>query len=242
MKKFYVYGLTNPLKDNQFFYIGKGTGDRCHAHFKERKVVNPHKTNTIKQIEAAGLVVGIVKIKDGLTADEAYSLETELILKYGRVGYEANGILTNICLDQRPPSLDDMTPEMLAEWRKRHSDGNKRAWADGTRTVTEPMKRHLDSIRSKGGKAKCEKYGTWNKGLTKDDPRIQKWMKSREGYTHSEEVKSKMSETRSGVPKSDEHKKAISEARIRSASGRSSPCLQSNWCTLAGRWMFRSQL
>jgi hypothetical protein len=115
MDDYYVYALTNPLKNSQYFYIGKGRGDRCMAHFKEKKVVNPHKTNTIKQIQSLGLEVGVIKLKEGLTEVAAYDLEEELIAQYGRVGYEPNGILTNICSTYRPPKLSELPAEMQIE-------------------------------------------------------------------------------------------------------------------------------
>lgn len=211
--KFYVYGLTNPLKENEYFYIGKGTGDRCLAHFKEKKVVNPHKTNTIKQILAAGLEVGVVKIKEDLTEDQAYLLEEELIAQYGRKDYDEFGILTNICSSNRPPKLEDLPPEMQEEWRKRHKEGNIRSWQDGTRQFTEAMRDHLKKIHAIGGKAKCEKYGQWNTGLTKEtDERLAKFAATKVGTTASDETKAKMSATRKGRVYDAAHRKAISDA------------------------------
>jgi hypothetical protein len=242
MDDYYVYALTNPLKNSQYFYIGKGRGDRCMAHFKEKKVVNPHKTNTIKQIQSLGLEVGVIKLKEGLTEVAAYDLEEELIAQYGRVGYEPNGILTNICSTYRPPKLSELPAEMQIEWRLRQKVGNKEAWRTGRKYVTEAMRQHLSSIQSMGGKAKNAKYGTWNKGLTKEDPRIQTWLKSREGYVHSDDTKAKMSKTRKGRKYTAEHSKAISDGKKGMKFARASClcCKQEGPVPSMKRWHFEN--
>jgi hypothetical protein len=214
MNEYYVYALTNPLKDDQYFYIGKGLGDRCMAHFKEKVVVNPHKTNTIKMIQGLGLEVGVVKIKEGLTETDAFDLEEKLIKQYGRKDYEEGGILTNICTDMRPPNIKDQPIEKQIAWRKAIGQGNSKAWALGNKTFTSEMQKRLLAMASLGGKAKFAKYGQWNTGLTKDDPRIQNWMAARAWYTHhSDETKAKMSATRKGRKHSEAHAKAIADAK-----------------------------
>lgn len=102
MSHYYVYAYLNPLEEGIYnsniasflakpFYIGKGIGDRLYDHLKDarltRKHKNSHKLNTIRLIQSSGLNPIIVKIREGLSENEALCLELELILelkqKYG---------------------------------------------------------------------------------------------------------------------------------------------------------------
>ena len=101
----YVYMLVDPRND-QPFYIGKGKGRRAKTHLWEiPETRNVHKENKIASIREAGLEPKIVYVAENIIDESlAYDMETSLISKYGRKGYEKNGILTNICLDSRPPN------------------------------------------------------------------------------------------------------------------------------------------
>lgn len=104
---FYVYLLLDPRNFFVPFYIGKGKLDRCYTHFKEniqntRNVFKYRKIQAIKQV--TGSFPPVIFWKKELNEIEAYKLETELILRFGRKGIEANGILTNRIIDSIPPS------------------------------------------------------------------------------------------------------------------------------------------
>lgn len=93
---FYVYALTDPRKDNQPFYIGKGKGKRATQHFykcnlKERNFKNA----TIKAILNLGLKPGIDYLFEKLSEETAFSKEIELIKLYGRRDL-GTGILANL--------------------------------------------------------------------------------------------------------------------------------------------------
>lgn len=105
MNDYYVYVLRDPRHNDEPFYVGKGRGNRHRHHFTKTHVKeeNRHKTARIDAIEAAGLSVLVEKYREHLTQVEAYALEAELIRQWGRKGYEQDGILTNACLDNRPP-------------------------------------------------------------------------------------------------------------------------------------------
>lgn len=90
---FYVYGLIDP-RTNQFFYIGKGTGNRVFEH--ERESLNCRdseklKLKTIEEIKSQGLEVKKIIINSNLTEEEAYKAEASLIAAFDYI----NG-LTNI--------------------------------------------------------------------------------------------------------------------------------------------------
>ena len=92
---YYVYGLIDP-RNNQFFYIGKGTGNRVFEH--EHETLNcpdseKLKLKTIAEIKSAGLEVLKIIINDGLTENEAFASEASLINAFNYVG---KGKLTNI--------------------------------------------------------------------------------------------------------------------------------------------------
>ena len=112
---FYVYALINPI-DNLPFYIGKGKGNRAFFHLSNEtraKEENKRKWNKIQSIRKQGYEPVIQFIKTELSEDKAYELETEYIKKYGRKRYDKGGILTNLCIDAKPPNLKGKTYEEI---------------------------------------------------------------------------------------------------------------------------------
>ena len=89
----FVYALTRP--NGEPFYIGKGTSRRVADHAREaRKGSQTIKCRIIRKIWADGETVGHVVIKNGLSAEDAYALEAELIAYYGRIDI-GTGVLAN---------------------------------------------------------------------------------------------------------------------------------------------------
>jgi len=81
----YVYSHKNS-QTNQIFYIGLGEGKRAWSKKRNRFWRDYVKKYGYPIIEI---------IKDNLSLDEACSLEKELIKKYGRRGYDEDGVLVN---------------------------------------------------------------------------------------------------------------------------------------------------
>lgn len=80
---YYVYTLAYP--DGVVFYVGKGRHDRIDDHEREaRKGVTSHKCNVIRQIWAKGERIIKTKVKEGMSEEDAYQLEIDLICRYGR--------------------------------------------------------------------------------------------------------------------------------------------------------------
>ena len=83
----YVYGLKDPNSNKplDFFYIGKGVGNRAFAHLIEARENNKktEKLNTIRGIYRQGKEPQIVIIKFGLSKSEAFILESTLISLLG---------------------------------------------------------------------------------------------------------------------------------------------------------------
>lgn len=111
---YYVYILLDPRND-QPFYVGKGTGKRALTHlWNISRAHNAFKDSKIKSIRASGLEPIIHFFAENIDDENhAYVIEAALIQHYGRKGYELEGILTNVCIDLRPPSLRGRTYEEI---------------------------------------------------------------------------------------------------------------------------------
>ena len=85
----YVYALVDPRSEgstlDHVFYVGKGTGDRCHAHARaERRIAEVAdeqlKLSTIREIRTAtGQPPPVFIVAHSLTTEEAFRLEAILI-------------------------------------------------------------------------------------------------------------------------------------------------------------------
>ena len=200
---FYVYALLDPRKNNEPFYIGKGSGDRYKKHGKEKVSYNTFKDNVILSIEKENLVHNINLIKTNLTESEAWELETELILKYGRRGIEETGILTNRTLGGEGASgriLSDETKQRISK-----SNLGK----PGTRTGKSNSEIHNSKI-SLANKNRSSPL----KGRSRSLEVIEKISKSNTGKTRSVETKKKLSESHKGLIQSTETRKKRSESLI----------------------------
>lgn len=99
----YVYVLINPI-NQQPFYIGKGsylyvnTFKRIKQHLRLEDKVNKHKYSIIKNILENSLTVEYNILFDSDSETEVLKKECELIKLYGRRGFDADGILTNLTL------------------------------------------------------------------------------------------------------------------------------------------------
>jgi hypothetical protein len=108
-RKFYVYVYLDPLEPGLFtcddtsfkyrpIYVGKGCGKRIFQHVEDAKQPakksNREKLDLIRRIMDSGDNPLIFKVKEGITNNEALSLERELIDTFG-INLEG-GILANI--------------------------------------------------------------------------------------------------------------------------------------------------
>lgn len=210
--KYYVYSYTDP-RTNEVFYIGKGSGDRCYRHLKEttENTDNVRKHKRICQIVSDGLRPVITIIKDGLCENSAYEMEERLIRHYGRLGLDDDGVLLNICVNNRPP---DNTG-------RRHSEETRKKLRDAKRGNKNPM---FGKETSEETKAKLrEKLGGENNPFfRKQHPAATRKImgeKSRSFHTgrkHSEATKEKISTALKGKNVPDETRQAIA----RSLTGR----------------------
>lgn len=128
MTTYYVYALIDP-RSNQPFYIGKGTGTRAQSHLYDMgEVCNQLKERTIADIRISGLEPLVQYLVPEINDEDlAYNLESQFIKYYGRRGYEVNGILTNICVDARPPSHKGKSYEEIYGVERAKEQKEKRA-------------------------------------------------------------------------------------------------------------------
>lgn len=78
---FYIYVLFR--ENGSPFYIGKGRGNRINScRYLERK--NSYKRNIVRKMIGAGLDVPRVKIRSGLTEQQAFEIERAFITAIGR--------------------------------------------------------------------------------------------------------------------------------------------------------------
>lgn len=150
---YYVYQLVDP-RNNLPFYVGKGCKDRAKTHLWEIPATrNPKKENKIKKIRSKGLEPIIEYIADSIPDEDfAYEIETQMIRYYGRKGIDPGGILTNICIDNRPPNHKGKTYEEIYGKERANSERLKRQLKQLERGGYGP-KQHTDKTRKKISKS-----------------------------------------------------------------------------------------
>lgn len=158
---YYVYELIDP-RHNIPFYVGKGTGRRAKTHLWEvPETRNEHKENKIAAIRREGLEPTIKYIVENIEDEEiAYDIEASLIKHYGRKGYDRDGILTNICVDSRPPNHKGKTYEEIYGIERAAEQREKRARLQKERGGYGP-KKHSPKTR----KILSEKSSGKNNGM-----------------------------------------------------------------------------
>ena len=147
---YYVYELIDP-RVNLPFYVGKGTGNRVYFHLSEQSRVksdNERKFNKIQKIRKDGYEPEIKIVKYFDNEEDAYNYEEVLIKQYGRIRYDENGILTNICENLRPPSPKGRTYKVMYgdKWKEEIEKRRKlqiEAGGYGPKEHTEETKRKI---------------------------------------------------------------------------------------------------
>lgn len=144
------------------FYVGKGKDKRAQYHIKQnqkgKNTENPYKDNVIRQILNEGLLPIIEYVFQSTDEMDAYDFEEKLITKYGRKRYDPDGLLTNLCKDNRPPH-NEYSWERRQLYRERmigntlntgriqsqeekvkRAESLKKAYLTGARIVTDKMR------------------------------------------------------------------------------------------------------
>jgi len=191
---FYVYLYLDPV-DLQPFYVGKGKGKRRYFHLKGNKF-NLHFDRKIKKIQKEGLEPLIIIYQDQLIEEDAFALEKELIVFYGRK-------------DLGLGTLYNMTDGGEGISGFSHSDETKNAIRIA----------HMGVLKSEESKKNMRKPKSEEHKKNMRKPKSEEHKKAIStaltGMPLSEEHKKAMSIARTGVstgPCSEKRKKAISIA------------------------------
>lgn len=112
-KLFYVYALLDPSNFYLPIYIGKGSRKsnndpytRPLTHLLETidNTDNKRKIYKINSIRRLGFEPVVKILQEFENEIDAYNEEARLIKSFGRKKFDSDGILTNICIDNRPPN------------------------------------------------------------------------------------------------------------------------------------------
>jgi NUMOD3 motif len=204
---YYVYEYIDPIT-NLPFYIGKGKDNRDLKHLDEtyETTENKKKYAYIEGLRNKGLTPVINKIKTNLTESDAYDLETELIKKYCRRDIDPNGILTNICEDNRPPSA----------LGRIYSDEHNKRMSESRRGDKNPNygNKHTNEWRTQHSKRMMGENNPMF-GKTHTNEQKEKWKnrKTRLGQKNTAEHRDAISKANTGKTHSDETKQKIREKR-----------------------------
>ncbi len=202
---YYVYVYYHP-ETNVPFYVGKGTGTRYKKHLLETKenTENYKKWAVIQGLRNKGLEPVIKKVFETEYEIDAYNEETRLIILYGRRDIDINGILTNICEDNRPPKR---TKPLTAEHKNKISEAHK------GHPAYNPDYKHSEETKQKIGLANSIAL----KGKKLSEEHKANIKKGKEGLdlSHTAESKAKISQGLKGKPKSEEHKAKLKAARAK---------------------------
>ena len=155
---FYVYHILHPIT-NIVFYVGKGCGNRCKQHLTDKKEYahNKRLNGYIRKLLKNNTPPIILKVAENLTEDNAYELEEQEIKKYGRKGFEPNGILLNILESGRPPRFEG---ENHPWWGRKHTDESKKKMSETKKMqyalgIVKPRKgfKHTEEAKEKNRQA-----------------------------------------------------------------------------------------
>lgn len=193
MKNYYVYQYLR--KDGTPYYIGKGKGSR--AYLNGRSTPKPPDLDRIQFV------------KENLTEDEAFALERNLIVKYGRKDL-GTGILRNLTEGGEGASGRIAKLEFI-EKRVAKNTGKKRT-PEQKKRMSLAQKGRIPTEYTEEQKAEISrKISESQKGKSKSNAMKAKLSQLNKGKSHglrSEETKQKMRK-----PKSEAHRKAISDGR-----------------------------
>lgn len=203
---FYVYALIDP-RNNQPFYIGKGSGKqgfrRIKSHFyKEGKRGNPLKASVINKIEKLGLSVGEQIMAFDLSEEDAFAVEKIFISMYGRRNIKT-GILTNLTDGGEGSSGTVWTEEQ----RKNKSEWNKAFWKN---PLIKEQARQRMLVRIEKNGIYFHSDQNKKKMSVAQQKRFKNTQGTMKGKKHTQEAKDKISKIRKkagcNLPKEERHR------------------------------------
>jgi hypothetical protein len=173
MNRFYVYGWY--LSDGTCFYVGKGTGDR----YRERSRRNEYWINIVAQEEREGRLVSVKKLYEGLSEQDALSIEESLIKQLAPKA--------NLTLGGQGPTGYRHTVGAL----QRTGSAQKALWQDPEYRA-HMVETHTGHTHTEETKAKI---GAAHKGQKRPEGTGEKIAATKRGKPRSEETKAKIRAT-----------------------------------------------
>lgn len=159
------------------FYIGKGRKSRIYDHFYDSKN-NTEKYLFLKTLETEfGKTIlkekYIMIYSNNLSNDDAYNLESDLILSIGRIK-DNTGPLYNICTDKNPPDVTgiirpDSYRKMLSNTRRGENNPASKLTNEQAKKIYEdprPFKDIGDEYGIKYGRVRDIKLGLYYADVT----------------------------------------------------------------------------
>ena len=176
MEHFYTYIYYDPSRNNEPFYVGKGTGERAWKHYKRKEM---HPMTQRMQFLGKNNVKPIIGLYGSLDEEFALLLEEELISKFGRKDL-GKGPLLN--LTDGGEGVSGSKKIFSEEHKKKLSESAK------GKPKSEEHKRHVREKRALQvtSPETCKKISESHKGEKNHFY----------GKQHSEEAKQRMSEIR----------------------------------------------
>ena len=206
MDKYYVYGLIDSRND-ELFYIGKGSNFRCQEHVCKVKNGNIYgrKDHRIKRILDSGGEVLIKKFRINMSEDSAYELETQLIVEFGRKHIDEHGQLLNITLDGKPPGMRGRQHSIESKEKMSKNSKGQIAWNKGKKMSSE--------VISNMSNAQKKRFA--NNPMSEETKL--KMRSAKLGKKMSEEFCQKMRDSWKKRPRklSDEHRQKIKDSWVR---------------------------
>ena len=210
---FYVYTLNDPRND-QPFYVGKGTGNRYNAHMQPHyRGTNPFKDNVIDKIQAAGLEPRIQIEYIFENEIEAFECERQLIAVYGRREHREDGLLTNLT-DGGEGQRGRITPQSVRDKISARMAGNKNHFFGQNHTAERRMKIGAAQKGKTITPEHRERIRSHQRGRSVSEETRLKIKQALTGKPKSPEAIEKMAATKRGKPLSPEHRAKLSAAQL----------------------------
>lgn len=207
---FYVYIYLAP-KSNAPFYVGKGKNSRYKSHLNaaKNKKSDSFMSRKIRKIQRETKQdPEIIFFKENLSEDEAFSIEIELIKRWGRKDSK-----TGPLLNLTDGGESDSGRIISDEERKRFSERRKGwiSWNTGMKMSSEH----------------CQKLSEGSRRIPHTEETKQILREAHLGKKHSEETKLKIKDGNKGQKRSEESKEKMrgrkdsEEARKRKSKAKS---------------------
>jgi hypothetical protein len=243
---YYVYKLVRPDYPDPFyvwllqpFYVGKGKNKQVYRHRKDAKKTFKRQNSKLRMVYVIihklwNINLDFIEevLYDNLTEAEAFTIEKEMIAKYGRVDLDTGCLANHTDGGEGASNPSETARKKMSEI---HSGKNNYFWG---KSLSEEHKRKLSEAHT--GNHHTEEYkqmmsermsGENNPmyGISPSEEVREMISKIHKGKTISEEAKGRIGDYQRGRPKSEEQKRKMSESRKGKCCGKDHPNYGKSW-------------